>query len=80
MITSRQIKQPESSLVLEYLLLHNGRKNLPEPIHLVRKTPEMFDFYETNILPEPKIISKYLGMVKRHTDSEPGFSTPKGVI
>ncbi|BAB74917.1 hypothetical protein ACN23B_16160 [Anabaena sp. FACHB-709] len=49
MITSRQIKQPESSLVLEYLLLHNGRKNLPEPIHLVRKTPEMFDFYETNI-------------------------------
>ncbi|WP_171815354.1 hypothetical protein [Nostoc sp. PCC 7524] len=46
MITSRQIKQPQSSLVLEYLLSHNGRKDLPANIHLVSRTPELFDFYE----------------------------------
>lgn len=49
MITSRQIKQPQSSLVLEYLLLHNGRNDLPATIHLVKTPPELFDFYEANI-------------------------------
>ncbi|MBD2345693.1 hypothetical protein [Anabaena subtropica] len=49
MITSRQIKQPQSSLVLEYLLLHNGKQDLSETIRLVKTTPELFDFYEANI-------------------------------
>ncbi len=47
--TSRQLKQPQSTLVLEYLLLHNGRKNSPASINLVRKTPELYDFYEADI-------------------------------
>ncbi|WP_198161129.1 MULTISPECIES: hypothetical protein [unclassified Anabaena] len=46
MITSRQIKQPQSSLDLEYLLLHNGRNDLPANIHLVSKTAEWLNFYE----------------------------------
>jgi hypothetical protein len=49
MTTIRQIKQPQSSLVLEYLLLHNGRNDLPATIHMVKTTPESFDFYEANI-------------------------------
>lgn len=53
--TSRQLKQPQSTLVLEYLLLHNGRKNSPASINLVRTTPELYDFYEVEIRShEPK--------------------------
>ncbi|WP_190699574.1 MULTISPECIES: hypothetical protein [Anabaena] len=46
MITSRQIEQPQSSLVLEYLLLHNGRKDLPAHIQQVRTSTEFSYFYE----------------------------------
>jgi hypothetical protein len=49
MITSTQIQQPQSSLVLEYLLLHNGKDELPATIHPVRIHPELFNFYERNI-------------------------------
>ncbi len=49
MITSRQLKQPQSMLVFEYLLLHNGRQDSPASINLVRKTPELYDFYEVDI-------------------------------
>ncbi|BAT54188.1 hypothetical protein NOS3756_31540 [Nostoc sp. NIES-3756] len=48
MITIRQIKQPQSSLVLEYSLLHNGKNDLPATIYLVKTKPELFDFYEAN--------------------------------
>ncbi|MBD2568063.1 MULTISPECIES: hypothetical protein [Nostocaceae] len=50
MTTSRQLKQPQSSLVLQYYLLHNGSKESPPHINLVRTTPELFDFYEVDIL------------------------------
>ncbi|WP_339391651.1 hypothetical protein [Nostoc sp. CMAA1605] len=46
MITSRQIKQPQSPLVFEYLLLHNGRKDLPANSQQVRTITEFSDFYE----------------------------------
>jgi hypothetical protein len=46
---SRQLKQPQSTLVLEYLLLHNGRKYSPATTNLVRTAPESYDFYEVNI-------------------------------
>ncbi len=49
MITSRQIKQPQSPLVLEYFLLHNGRNDLPVGFRLVSKIPELCDFYEVDI-------------------------------
>ncbi|MBW4561561.1 MAG: hypothetical protein KME32_10480 [Mojavia pulchra JT2-VF2] len=49
MITSRQLKQPQSTFVSEYLLLHNGRQDSPAGINLVRTTPELYDFYEVNI-------------------------------
>ncbi|UKP00930.1 hypothetical protein L6494_09040 [Nostoc sp. UHCC 0870] len=46
MITSRQIEQPQSSLVLEYFLLHNGRKDLPANIQQVRTSTEFSYFHE----------------------------------
>ncbi|MBH8552061.1 hypothetical protein I8751_06675 [Nostocaceae cyanobacterium CENA357] len=49
MITSRQLRQPQSPLVLEYLLLHNGRNDLPASFRLVSKIPELSDFYEVDI-------------------------------
>lgn len=49
MNTSRQLTQPQSPLVLEYLLLHNDRKDSPAAIDLVRKIPELYDFYEVDI-------------------------------
>ncbi len=49
MTTSRQLKQPQSMFVLEYLLLHNGRKNSSARINLVRINPELYDFYEEYI-------------------------------
>ncbi|MBD2420112.1 hypothetical protein H6G54_20880 [Anabaena cylindrica FACHB-243] len=48
MTTSRQLKQPQSSIVLQYYLLHDGSKESPPHIHLVRTNPEMFDFYEVD--------------------------------
>ncbi len=50
MNTSRQLQQPQPKLVFEYLLLHNGTKELPvNTINLFRLTPELCDFYEVNI-------------------------------
>ncbi|HIK05266.1 MAG TPA: hypothetical protein IGS40_11225 [Trichormus sp. M33_DOE_039] len=46
MITSRQITQPQSPLVFEYLLLHNGSKDLPANSQQVRTSTEFSDFYE----------------------------------
>ncbi|MBD2476804.1 MULTISPECIES: hypothetical protein [Nostocales] len=50
MTTSRQLKQPQSPLVLEYLLLHNDRKDSPAAIKLVRTNPGLCDFSEVDIL------------------------------
>lgn len=49
MSKSRQVKQPQSTFVLEYSLLHNGRKDSPANMNLVRTDPELFDFYEADI-------------------------------
>ncbi|MBD2203793.1 MULTISPECIES: hypothetical protein [unclassified Calothrix] len=49
MTTSRQLKQPQPMVILEYLLLHNGRHNSPARINLVRTNPELYDFYEEYI-------------------------------
>ncbi|MEH2070464.1 MAG: hypothetical protein V7K47_20275 [Nostoc sp.] len=49
MITSRQIKQPQSPLVFQYSLLHNGRNHSPANINFVRTNPDLFDFYEADI-------------------------------
>ncbi|MGF1936882.1 MAG: hypothetical protein RM347_021260 [Nostoc sp. ChiQUE02] len=49
MIKSRQVKQPQSTIVLEYSLLHNGKNDSPVNINLVRTGTELFDFYEADI-------------------------------
>ncbi|MHC0063580.1 hypothetical protein ACWATR_11710 [Nostoc sp. UIC 10890] len=49
MTKSRQIKQPQSTIVLEYSLLHNGRNDSPTNMNLVRTGAELFDFYEADI-------------------------------
>ncbi|MBH8564908.1 hypothetical protein I8748_22445 [Nostoc sp. CENA67] len=49
MNTSRQISQPQSPLVLEYSLLHNGKQDSPANINLVRRNPDLCDFYEVDI-------------------------------
>ncbi|WP_353929658.1 hypothetical protein WJM97_15255 [Okeanomitos corallinicola TIOX110] len=50
MTTSRQLKQPRLSPVLQYYLLQDGSKESPPNINLVRATPEMFNFYEVDII------------------------------
>jgi hypothetical protein len=50
MTTSRQIKQPNSTPVLEYNLLHNGSKESSGNINLIKTTPELFHFSEVNSL------------------------------
>ncbi|MBD2387984.1 hypothetical protein H6G32_21670 [Cylindrospermum sp. FACHB-282] len=52
MNTSRQLKQPQSSLVFEYFLLQDGSKDSPTTINLDRTTPELFDFYEVEFFLE----------------------------
>ncbi|WP_169927035.1 hypothetical protein [Brunnivagina elsteri] len=49
-ITSRQLIQPQLTLILEYNLLHSNRKEPPVMINLVRQYPELYDFYEVDIL------------------------------
>ncbi|MHC5595168.1 MAG: hypothetical protein ACYTXC_04255 [Nostoc sp.] len=49
MSKSRQIKQAQSTIVLEYSLLHNGKNDSPRNINLVRTGTELFDFYEADI-------------------------------
>ncbi|MCC5614566.1 hypothetical protein LC605_05630 [Nostoc sp. CHAB 5836] len=49
MIKSRQVKQPQSTIVLEYSLLHNGKNDSPANMNLVRTGTGLFDFYEANI-------------------------------
>ncbi|MBW4615509.1 MAG: hypothetical protein KME21_19985 [Desmonostoc vinosum HA7617-LM4] len=47
MTTNRQLKQPQSTLDLEYFLLHNGRRDLPATnTRLVRANAELLDFYD----------------------------------
>lgn len=49
MSKSRQVKQPQSTIVLEYSLLHNSKKDSPANMNLVRTDSELFDFYEADI-------------------------------
>jgi hypothetical protein len=49
MSKSRQIKQAQSTIVLEYSLLHNGKNDSPTNINLVRTGTELFDFHEADI-------------------------------
>jgi hypothetical protein len=49
MSKTRQVKQPQSTIVLEYSLLHNGKKDSPANMNLVRTGSELFDFYEAGI-------------------------------
>ncbi len=48
--TSRQLTQPQLSLVLEYNLLRYTSKDSPVMVNLVRKNPDLYDFYEVDIL------------------------------
>jgi hypothetical protein len=50
MTTSRQLKQPQLTLVLQHYLLQDGSKESPPHINQVRTTPEMFDFYEVDMI------------------------------
>jgi hypothetical protein len=49
MSNSRQIKQPQSMIALEYYLLHNGKNDSSGNMSLLRTGCELFDFYEANI-------------------------------
>ena len=49
MSKSRQVKQPQSTIVLEYSLLHNGKNDSPTNMNLVKTGSELFDFYEADI-------------------------------
>ncbi|MBG1243743.1 hypothetical protein F8R90_21945 [Nostoc sp. NZL] len=49
MSKSRQVKQPQSTIVLEYSLLHNGKNDSSTDMNLVRTGSELFDFYEADI-------------------------------
>ncbi|QLE47044.1 hypothetical protein A6V25_25265 [Nostoc sp. ATCC 53789] len=49
MSKSRQIKQPQSTIVLEYYLLHNGKNDSPRNMNLIRTDSELFDFYEADV-------------------------------
>lgn len=49
MSKTRQVKQPQSTIVSEYSLLHNGKKDSPANMNLVRTGSELFDFYEARI-------------------------------
>lgn len=48
--TSRQLTQPQLALVLEYNLLRYASKDSPVMVNLVRKNPDLYDFYEVDIL------------------------------
>lgn len=49
MTKSRQIKQPQSTILFEYYLLHKGNNDSPSYMNLVRTDPELFDFYKADI-------------------------------
>jgi hypothetical protein len=49
MSKSRQIKQPQSTIALEYYLLHNGKNESPGDMSRLRTGSELFDFYEADI-------------------------------
>ncbi|MBF2064116.1 MAG: hypothetical protein IGS39_06790 [Calothrix sp. C42_A2020_038] len=53
--TSRQLTQPKFALVLEYNLVHNKSKDSPVMVNLVRENPELYDFYEVDILTEDPV-------------------------
>jgi hypothetical protein len=48
--TSRQLTQPQPALFLEYNLLRYTSKDSPVMVNLVRKNPDLYDFYEVDIL------------------------------
>lgn len=47
---SRQLIQPRPTVDSKYSLLHSVRKDSPAMIYLVRENPELYDFYEVDIL------------------------------
>ncbi|MEH2325677.1 MAG: hypothetical protein V7K32_19370 [Nostoc sp.] len=49
MIISRQVKQPQSTIGLEYCLLHNSNNDSPANINLVTTGSKLFDFDEADI-------------------------------
>ncbi len=49
MIKSRQVKQPQSTIGLEYSLLHNSNKDSPANMSLFRTGSVLFDFHEADI-------------------------------
>ncbi len=49
MSKTRQAKQPQSTIVLKYSLLHNRKNDSPANMNLVRTASELFDFYEAGI-------------------------------
>jgi hypothetical protein len=49
MSKSREIKQPQSTIVLEYYLLHNGKNDSPGNMILLKTGCELFDFYEADV-------------------------------
>ncbi|MEA5603843.1 hypothetical protein [Nostoc sp. UHCC 0252] len=50
MIKSREIKQPQSTIVLEYYLLHNGKNDSPGNMTLLKTGCQLSDFYEADIV------------------------------
>ena len=48
--TSRQLTQPQPTLVLGYNLLRHVSQDSPVMVNLVRENPDLDDFYEVDIL------------------------------
>jgi hypothetical protein len=48
--TSRQLKQPQIALVLQYNLLHSTMKESLVMIDLAKENRELCDFYEEDVL------------------------------
>jgi hypothetical protein len=53
--TSRQLTQPQIALFLEYNLLRNKSEDSPVMVNLVRKNPDLYDFYEVDILTQDPV-------------------------
>jgi hypothetical protein len=56
MNTSRQITQPQTELVFEYLLLHNDTKGMPVAANPLRSSAELYDFYEMTSTNKVKLV------------------------
>ncbi len=63
MNTSRQIKQPQSSLVFEYLLLHNEIKDSIATIDLLGINSKICNLYQKYMLPIMLKLLSFLGAI-----------------